>query len=66
MAFMALTFRARRAARKPDDLNEPAETSPAAAREEPSAYRGSDHVSVPLWTTYRPVGIMSRELFTCP
>jgi hypothetical protein len=66
MAFMASTFRAHGVARKPDGLNEPAETSPAPRERVSSAYRGSDHVSAPLWTTYRPVGIMSRELFTCP
>ncbi|GAA2257113.1 hypothetical protein GCM10010104_62840 [Streptomyces indiaensis] len=66
MAFMAPTFRGRRTTRKPDDLNEPAETSPGSSRGEASAYRGTDHVSAPLWTTYRPVGIIRRELSTCP
>ncbi|GAA2561505.1 hypothetical protein GCM10010423_75220 [Streptomyces levis] len=63
---MGPTLKARRAARKPDGLNEAAEKRPEPRRGPPSAYRGSDHVSARVWTTYRPVGIMSRELFTCP
>lgn len=31
---------------------------------EPSAYRGTGHVWPFYWTAYRPVGIMSRILFT--